>query len=222
MCALTAGPGRDQRDERDRLRAGEPLAAGRARRARAGDALGAGLAAGDRPRAVRARRCPSSRRRRSRPRRSRGSSTRRSRRALAPHCGPAFVDFPLDYVFMEAPSRRRRGRPHAAPCAARRRRESSGPPRCCAGAERPVIMAGTDLYWGHGEDALRALAEALRIPVFLNGLARGCVPADHELFFSRARSHGAEGRRRRARDRRADGLPARLRRRRSARTPRSS
>ena len=30
--------------------------------------------------------------------------------------------------------------------------------------------------------------ETLRIPVFLNGLARGCVPADHELFFSRARS----------------------------------
>ena len=54
VCALTAGPGRHQRDERDRLGAGEPLADGRARRARAGDALGSGLAAGDRPRAVRA------------------------------------------------------------------------------------------------------------------------------------------------------------------------
>src|SRR5439155_11533211 len=60
-------------------------------------------------------------------------------------------------------------------------------------AERPVIMAGTDLYWGHGEQELLALAEALRIPVFLNGLARGCVPADHELFFSRARSQGLKG-----------------------------
>jgi acetolactate synthase-1/2/3 large subunit len=56
-----------------------------------------------------------------------------------------------------------------------------------------VIMAGTDLYWGHGEEALRALVEALRIPVFLNGLARGCVPADHELFFSRARSDALRG-----------------------------
>jgi len=56
-----------------------------------------------------------------------------------------------------------------------------------------VIMAGTGLYWGHGEDALRALAEQLRIPVFLNGLARGCVPADHELFFSRARGAGLSG-----------------------------
>jgi acetolactate synthase-1/2/3 large subunit len=50
-------------------------------------------------------------------------------------------------------------------------------------------MAGTDLYWGRGEDAMRELVETLRIPVFLNGLARGCLAADHELFFSRARSH---------------------------------
>ena len=56
VCALTAGPGRDERDERDRLRAAEQLADARARRPRAGDALGPGLAAGDRPRAVRARR----------------------------------------------------------------------------------------------------------------------------------------------------------------------
>jgi acetolactate synthase-1/2/3 large subunit len=60
-------------------------------------------------------------------------------------------------------------------------------------AERPVVMAGTDLYWGHGEDALRALAERLRIPVFLNGLGRGCLPADHELYFSRARGDALRG-----------------------------
>ena len=62
-----------------------------------------------------------------------------------------------------------------------------------ADAERPVIMAGTNLYWGHGEDALRELVEARGIPVFLNGLARGCIPADHELFFSRARSTALKG-----------------------------
>jgi acetolactate synthase-1/2/3 large subunit len=56
-----------------------------------------------------------------------------------------------------------------------------------ADAERPVCMAGTGLYWGRGEAALRALASDLRVPVFLNGLARGCVPADHELCFSRVR-----------------------------------
>jgi acetolactate synthase-1/2/3 large subunit len=60
-------------------------------------------------------------------------------------------------------------------------------------AERPVIMAGTGLYWGHGEEELRRLVEALRIPVFLNGLGRGCLPADHELYFSRARGAGLGG-----------------------------
>jgi len=62
-----------------------------------------------------------------------------------------------------------------------------------AEAERPVIMAGSGLYWGRGEQALRALAERLRIPVCLNGLGRGCLPADHELCFSRARSAALGG-----------------------------
>ena len=57
-----------------------------------------------------------------------------------------------------------------------------------AGAQRPVIMAGTNVWWGHAEQALLSLAEALRIPVLMNGMARGTVPADHELAFSRARS----------------------------------
>ncbi len=116
------------------------------------------------------------------------------RAAIAPHSGPAFVDFPLDQVFMEAadpepptpfaePWRGAGADPAAVERAAALLRE----------AERPVIMAGTGLYWGHGENALRSLAEELRIPVFLNGLGRGCVTADHELFFSRARSTALGG-----------------------------
>jgi acetolactate synthase I/II/III large subunit len=110
-------------------------------------------------------------------------------RALAPHSGPTFLDFPLDYVFMSAPSPdpdMRPGKPAA--CGA----DTSAIERAAdllREAERPVVMAGTDLYWGHGESALLELAETLQIPVFLNGLARGCVPADHELFLSRCRSH---------------------------------
>jgi acetolactate synthase-1/2/3 large subunit len=115
--------------------------------------------------------------------------------ALAPHFGPAFVDFPLDYVFMEGPEPQARNGDAGHLTTAR-----GADPATIArtgellrGAERPVIMAGTDLYWGRGEQALLELAETLRIPVFLNGLARGCVAADHELFFSRARSEGLKG-----------------------------
>jgi acetolactate synthase I/II/III large subunit len=113
--------------------------------------------------------------------------------AVRPHGGPAFVDFPLDHVFGEAPEPAdappaRRDGPYAAAGAALDRVAAM-----LRGAERPVLMAGSDLYWGRGEGALRALAEAVGIPVFLNGLARGCLPADHELFFSRARSAGLKG-----------------------------
>jgi acetolactate synthase-1/2/3 large subunit len=111
--------------------------------------------------------------------------------ALAPHGGPSFVDFPLDYVFMEAPEQNAPPSEASPPRASSEAIERAG--ELLREAERPVIMAGTDLYWGHGEQALLELAETLRIPVFLNGLARGCVPADHELFFSRARSQGLKG-----------------------------
>jgi len=117
--------------------------------------------------------------------------------ALAPHGGPTFVDFPLDFVFMEASEPEPAGAGTGSGQSTLSSR-AAGPEIERAGellgaAERPVIMAGTDLYWGHGEEALLELAETLRIPVFLNGLARGCVAADHELFFSRARSHALKG-----------------------------
>jgi acetolactate synthase I/II/III large subunit len=110
--------------------------------------------------------------------------------ALTPHTGPTFVDFPLDQVFMEASETEPVSLPEPWRGPAADSAEIDRAVRLLAEAERPVIMAGTGLYWGRGEEALRSLAEARRIPVFLNGLARGCVPADHELFFSRARSAG--------------------------------
>ncbi len=110
--------------------------------------------------------------------------------ALTPHTGPTFVDFPLDQVFMEASETEPVPLPEPWRGPAADSAEIDRAVTLLAEAERPVIMAGTGLYWGRGEEALRSLAEARRIPVFLNGLARGCVPADHELFFSRARSAG--------------------------------
>ena len=121
---------------------------------------------------------------------------------MTPHGGPAFLDFPLDHVFSEGvdedafvPMPSVRG---VAGLGLENGTEPDGAAMdaalaLLAGAQRPAIMAGTDLYWAHGEEALRAMVEELRIPVFLNGLARGCVPADHELFFSRARSTGLRG-----------------------------
>ena len=114
--------------------------------------------------------------------------------AIRPHSGPVFLDFPLDYVFGEAApegSASLVSEPWRGAGAEGRDVERVG--ALLRDAERPVIMAGAGLYWGRGEESMRALAEELRIPVFLNGLARGCLPADHELAFSRARSTGLRG-----------------------------
>ncbi|MHB8692896.1 MAG: acetolactate synthase [Solirubrobacteraceae bacterium] len=109
--------------------------------------------------------------------------------ALTPPTGPVFLDFPLDQVFMSAAPAESppvRLTPWTWDGADSASIEQVA--RLLAEAERPVIMAGTGLYWGRGEQALRALAEAVGIPVFLNGLGRGCLPADHPLAFSRVRS----------------------------------
>jgi acetolactate synthase-1/2/3 large subunit len=114
------------------------------------------------------------------------------RTTLEPPPGPAFIDFPLDHVFMEGEPASAPGElpdPLALPAA-------DGVEEAIEllrGAERPAIMAGTGLYWAHGEHALTALCEELQIPVLLNGLARGCVAADHPSFLSRARSAALKG-----------------------------
>ena len=86
---------------------------------------------------------------------------RAMRAAVTPHSGPAFLDFPLDHVFMEADAPD--GERAAARAVARRRaptpRELDRAAALLREAQRPVIMAGTGLYWGRGEEQLLALAE---------------------------------------------------------------
>lgn len=111
------------------------------------------------------------------------------RATLGPPSGVSFLDIPLDYAFGEAADP---GGPGAlsAPAAAP---EPDGAAlqravELLAGARRPVIMAGTNVWWGHAEGALRELAERRGIPMLANGMARGVLPADHALAFSRARA----------------------------------
>ncbi|MDT5342488.1 MAG: hypothetical protein QOE52_1672 [Mycobacterium sp.] len=103
--------------------------------------------------------------------------------------GVAFIDFPMDHVFSVAADA---GQPGAlAAAGAPALPDGDALDRAVgllAAAKRPVIMAGTNVWWGHAEAALLRLAEQRRIPVLMNGMARGTVPADHPLAFSRARS----------------------------------
>jgi acetolactate synthase I/II/III large subunit len=109
-----------------------------------------------------------------------------ARAALAPPRGPRFLDFPLDVLFnsvdFEVPATREGEAPRADDDGVRAVAD------LLAGAERPVVIAGANVWLDKAEDALVGFAETAEIPVFMNGQGRGCVPADHRLAFSRARS----------------------------------
>jgi acetolactate synthase-1/2/3 large subunit len=55
-------------------------------------------------------------------------------------------------------------------------------------AKQPVIVAGTQVYWDEGHDALRELTDATNMPVFTNGGGRGTLPMTHPNCFKASRS----------------------------------
>jgi acetolactate synthase I/II/III large subunit len=104
--------------------------------------------------------------------------------AATPHRGPVFLDFPLD-VFgpseadiadVVLPAGADPDPDAVATVAA-----------LIASAERPAVIVGSDVYWDGAWDALARFAEAMRVPCWFNGLGRGCLPASHELAFTRTR-----------------------------------
>jgi acetolactate synthase-1/2/3 large subunit len=108
------------------------------------------------------------------------------REASTPHRGPVFTDIPMDVLFGPA-----RGEVDPEPTIT-----TGAPPdpdrvneaaALIAGASAPALIAGSDVYWAGGWEALRAAVDNLRVPCFANGMGRGCLPPDHELSFSRTR-----------------------------------
>ena len=110
------------------------------------------------------------------------------RQALSGRPGPVFVELPFDVLFnaVDAPERMPE-RVTIAPV----------PPPVAAvqamfdllrAAERPLIIAGTQVYWDGAGHALRELTNQTAIPVFTNGAGRGVLPMDHPHCFKAARS----------------------------------
>ena len=103
--------------------------------------------------------------------------------------GPAFLEIPMDVLMAPAslddprfPTIRATPPPvHPAPAALQATLD------VLATAERPVLLGGTGVKWSRGGAALARFAEATRIPVYLNGMGRGMLRADHPQFFNRTR-----------------------------------
>ena len=97
------------------------------------------------------------------------------RAAVGAPSGVAFVDFPMDHVFGEAHDRDEPGALTELPVLPSPDGSAvEQAVRLLSGAQRPVIMAGTNVWWGHAEDALLELAETLRIPV-----VQRCAAGEH-------------------------------------------
>jgi acetolactate synthase I/II/III large subunit len=108
------------------------------------------------------------------------------RTAGTPHRGPTFVDVPLDVIFAPAPADEVPAWAPPEPAEI----DLDAVARVADAlreAERPVVVAGTDVWFGGAWEALRELVEGAGVPLLMNGMGRGLVPADHDLVISRAR-----------------------------------
>ncbi len=110
------------------------------------------------------------------------------RLAATPHRGPVFLDVSLEALY---------GKAEAAPLAPGGVPARAAAPDAAAvsqiagllaGAERPVLVLGSDVWMDGAEAAARDAAEQLGIPVIANGQGRGILPAGHPLLVTRARS----------------------------------
>jgi acetolactate synthase-1/2/3 large subunit len=118
------------------------------------------------------------------------------REATAGRMGPVFLECPMDVLNNLIPSAEATipARPNAP--TGKQRGDPALVDRAAdllATAERPVIMAGSAVWWCDAAESLRALAEEIEAPVFLNGSGRGSLAPDHPLFFSLARRSALGG-----------------------------
>jgi len=105
--------------------------------------------------------------------------------AGASHRGPVFVDVPMDELFNSASG--------PAPVATRTAPvdpDTDALDRIAAllaGASRPVLVLGTDVWADGAEVAALHYVEAAGLPTLTNGMGRGILPGGHPLLVTKAR-----------------------------------
>ena len=111
--------------------------------------------------------------------------------ARSSHRGPVFVDVPMDELFGSSAGE--------VPEAGRVRGADPDTDAIDAiagllvGAQRPVLVLGTDVWADHAEDAALRLVEELGLPAITNGMGRGVVPGGHPLLVTKARGQALGG-----------------------------
>ncbi len=107
--------------------------------------------------------------------------------ALSPHQGPTFLDIPMDTLFTPAPVLTEQLASITGPQSDLSQLELAL--EVLNAAQRPVFIAGGDIWQNRAEDQFRTLVEAINIPVIVNGMARGILPPTNPLLVTPARSY---------------------------------
>jgi acetolactate synthase-1/2/3 large subunit len=55
-------------------------------------------------------------------------------------------------------------------------------------AKRPVIFAGSGVWWNDAGEHVEELSRLIGAPMYVNGMARGCISSENPLFFSQSRN----------------------------------
>ena len=125
------------------------------------------------------------------------------------HRGPVFVDVPMDEFFNIA-----KGELPGVGALRGADPDTDAIDRIAtllAGASRPVLILGTDVWADRAEEAALRFVEAVGVPVITNGMGRGVIPGGHPLLSTKARGQALGGADLVDRGRHAARLPARLR-----------
>lgn len=111
------------------------------------------------------------------------------RHAVSGIPGPAYLEIPMDtwngqceWEDVTVP-RIRTEPPRLSPD----RDEVRNAIEALAGAERPMLMAGTSVKWSRGSEAMNRFISETHIPTYTNGMGRGTVPYDSPEFLNRSR-----------------------------------
>ncbi|MCH9010701.1 MAG: acetolactate synthase [Chloroflexi bacterium] len=106
--------------------------------------------------------------------------------------GPAYLEIPIDIVNgkceeddVRYPQRyRTEARAYGDPAYVKQMAD------IIENTERPMVLAGSDVWWTGASQELREFIEMIDSPVFLNAMGRGSIPSDHPNIGSLGRRYG--------------------------------
>ena len=104
--------------------------------------------------------------------------------------GPVYLDLPGDVLYREVEEEEAPfvKRPHTIPRIAADPDLVSQAISLLRGAQRPLVLTGTGLFWSDAMAELREFVEASGIPFFTTPQGRGVIEEDHALSFPGARN----------------------------------